>query len=78
MPLPSFIQLANTFGQWVGVSPASTYGGGGGVDRPAQNGVLTFAYPIKFPYGKTTGSPSVTTNATHKIYTFTANGTFRF
>jgi len=63
---------------------ANTGGGGGGGDYVGSNngaggsGVVIISVPIAFTAVSTTGSPTVTTTATRRIYTFTGSGTFKF
>lgn len=67
--------------------PNTGSGGGGGGVYPGGNiningagasGVVVIAYPISYRAATTTGSPTVITTATTRIYQFTASGTITF
>lgn len=67
--------------------PNTGSGGGGGGVYPGSNvningagasGVVVIAYPISYRAATTTGSPTVITTATTRIYQFTSSGTIVF
>ncbi len=54
--------------------------GGGGATAAAAggSGIVIIAYPITYRTATTTGSPTVTTSGSNRIYTFTGNGSITF
>jgi hypothetical protein len=67
--------------------PSSGSGGGGGGVFPGGNvningagasGAVVISYPISYRAATTTGSPTVITTATNRIYQFTSSGTIIF
>ena len=58
-----------------GDATANTGSGGGGPTGNGGSGVVIIRIPTADYSGTTTGSPTVTTDGSHKVITFTGTGT---
>jgi hypothetical protein len=57
-------------------TPTTGYGDGGKGENSGNAGVVILRIPTANYSGLTTGSPTVTTDGSFKVLTYTANGTY--